>query len=130
MYSYVGKSWNEQYNCFSHFMDVQKNQFGVDDFDQMNDMPNVMDYGEALSFVENKENNSLNKLWEEVDKPQEGDAIIFGMGRVKFHIGTYVNVDFGGILHCTKAGGVAFTPMRALKQYNTSSNLILRHRRQ
>lgn len=126
MYNYLGKPWAHEYDCFRHFAQVQSEIYKRDKVLELPDLPDVLDYDGAKDYVSNHE--IVNELWEEVDSPEEGDAIIFGSDKLSFHVGTYVNEDGGGVLHCDHRQGVQFTSMRSYRMYGIKFQKILRYK--
>jgi len=125
MYQYFHKRWTPEYDCWAHFVEVQREEFGIHSFDNLMGIPKVLDYVGALNYVKN--NAVFKRHWQPVEKPKNGDAIVFGGGRLKFHIGTYLDCDTGGVLHCCESQGVTFTRWRAFVQMESDEEFILRH---
>lgn len=125
IYKYLNKPWTDTYDCFAHFVEVQSNEFGIEGIMSLDDLPAVLDYGAALAFAKN--NPQITDKWEHVEKLQEGDAVIFGIGPVKFHIGTYLEIDGGGVLHCG-LNGVVFHSMEKMKRRGTVIAMQLRYK--
>ena len=44
--------------------------------------------------------------WIEVSKPIEGDAVLMGKNARPSHIGVWIDVNYGRILHCVEGFGV------------------------
>jgi hypothetical protein len=126
LHDYIGKKWTYDYDCFVHFKEVQEKHYDVTTLNTLTHLPGVLDYGAALDYV--KEGAQVSANWYPVGKPQDGDAVVFGIGHIKFHIGTYLDIDTGGVLHCSQGTGVTFTTMRAFKQRNVKIQLVLRHK--
>lgn len=120
IYKYIGLKWTTSYNCFDHFVDVQESQFKVKCFEGLYDVPNFEDRAEALAYI--KTNPKLTK-WKEIhpNMAREGDAVLFGVEDVSFHIGTFVDsgtkgVDkHTGVLHCDKSCGVTLTGLLSIR---------------
>lgn len=104
---YLGERWTEEYNCFHFFAKIQKEIFGIEG---LLEDPTTPDYSHVGFVLENLDSLSIAKNWVEVDIPKEGDAVIFGVLGVSFHIGVYVVIDgAGGVLHSNKKGAVITT---------------------
>lgn len=116
---YIGLKWTNNYNCFDHFVDVQRGQFNVKGLDQLHDVPEFNERSEAFSYI--KKTKELSK-WKEIhpNMAREGDAVLFGIENVSFHIGTFVNSGKQGInkkkgvLHCDKKMGVTLTSLLSI----------------
>lgn len=124
---YLVKNWSEDYDCFAHFVEVQEKEFGITDIMTMEHLPEVLNYGDALKFAQT--NKQITDKWERVKVLQNGDAVVFGIGPIMFHIGTYVDIDGGGILHCDKGQGVTFNRMSVMKRMGAKISLKLRYKR-
>ena len=104
---YIGLPWEsgaqgpDSYDCMGFFRMVQRAHFGVQ-------VPIIIapDYedGAALAglFVRHEERSR----WLPVDAPAHGDAVLI---KKPMHIGTWIDVDGGGVLHCVRGAGVVFT---------------------
>lgn len=123
---YLKKRWTEEYNCFSHFCDVQENEYGVDSFDKLTGIENLKGMEDCVRYI--NEDETFNRFWEKVDHPKDGDAVFFQGGTIDFHVGTFVELDTGGILHCKINRGVMFTRWRTFKQLGIGGFIIMRNR--
>lgn len=70
---------------------------------------NIRDVMRALDNVE------LRSGWAEVQTPTHGDIAMLSHRKYPSHMGTYLDVDRGGILHVTHEGGVRFEPIPLLR---------------
>jgi len=46
--------------------------------------------------------------WAETSQPTDGDGVIMGPGKGADHIGVWLAIDGGGVLHCPRGHGVGF----------------------
>ena len=53
-------------------------------------------------------------LWQPVEQPAEGDAVLLAHNKYPSHVGIWVEVDGGGVLHCQAPMGVVFSRRDAL----------------
>lgn len=112
---YLWRKWSRTYDCFVHFAEVQTKEFNRKGLHELKDVPTIKSRRDALDYIEN--NVVVKGLWDIVDKPEHGDAVIFGSTTYQFHIGTYLATNAGGgVLHCTNAQGVVFTKLITFKQ--------------
>jgi len=100
---YIGKPWvSGDHDCWAFFREIQKKHFGIDvpliDIDSA-DLMKV-----AKRFRDDKERNHWNK----VEHPEDGDAVLMSHSKFPSHIGIWVDVDGGGVLHCQERTGVVF----------------------
>lgn len=123
---YLGKSWSEQYDCFSFFCEVQTKFFGVKGLYDLKNVPKVHEREKAMEYI----NNTLEvkNEWFPVIVPSEGDAALFG-DRTTFHIGVVTIMDGqNGIVHCTRKQGVIFNPISSFKRVGYIVDKFLRNR--
>lgn len=80
---------------------VQREHFGIA-------VPPVIapDYDDPTVLVNLFRTHEENYHWARVDAPKHGDAVII---HKPFHIGIYLDIDGGGVLHCVRGPGVIFT---------------------
>ena len=113
-FDYIGKPWKsggmgpKSFNCWGLVVDVYRRR-----------------YGKVLEIISVPENNlkaliyTINKHperqhWKTVSVPQEGDIALMRQSRYPIHVGLWVEVDGGGILHCIQGTGVVFQSLQAL----------------
>ena len=105
--SYIGLPWEagaqgpSSYDCWGFFRKVQAQHFGID-------VPLVIapDYDDPTVLVSLFRTHEENQRWACVTQPRHGDAVII---HKPFHIGIWLDVDGGGVLHCMRGAGVVFT---------------------
>jgi len=106
---YIGLPWSEgaegpdAFDCYGLFRVVQRNYFGID-------MP---PFGEVnrenlLSVIRAIRRNPENRLWEKIGAPEEGCLVKMAKADTPDHLGIWIDVDGGGVLHSTRAHGVCF----------------------
>jgi hypothetical protein len=61
-----------------------------------------------------------------VDFPQDGDIVEMGSAKDMWHVGIWLDVDNGGILHSVQGVGVVFTQARHLKMLGWSQVIYWR----
>jgi hypothetical protein len=54
--------------------------------------------------------------WQAVDDACEGDCVLMRQARYPVHVGVWVDVDGGGVLHCVQGHGVIFQSLSDLQQ--------------
>lgn len=104
---YIGTPWvagaqgPEAYDCMGFFRHLQREHFGIE-------VPSIIapDYEDASVLVALFGTHPERKRWVQIDKPEHGCASII---RTPLHIGTWLDVDGGGVLHCVRGIGVIFT---------------------
>lgn len=96
----------EAYDCMGLFTTVQKRHFGID-------LPEIFaaDYNDEQAIVEAFNHDEFGR-WRKVEHPRNGDAVMI---RRPMHIGVWLDISGGGVLHSTQGAGVIFTPARNWK---------------
>lgn len=105
---YIGLPWvagaqgPNQFDCMGFFRHVQGLHFGID-------VPSIVapDVDDASSLVALFGRHPERKRWALEPTPTHGCAVII---RRPLHIGTWLGIDGGGVLHCVRGIGVVFTP--------------------
>jgi len=90
-----------EYNCATLFRHVQREQYGRE----------VPFFGPEPS---REELRALLTGWVEVDKPVDGDAVTAWYGG-QLHIGTWLTVDGGKVLHTSPGAGGSCLSLRELE---------------
>ncbi len=109
-FDYIGTPWTRDGNdCWQFFRRVQAERFGrvIPAFDMASHRAVVC----ARAVAENPERAN----WRPVDRPQEGDAVLMAHASPATHIGLWIDVDGGGVLHCLNGPGVVFQKPAQLK---------------
>lgn len=104
---YIGIPWvagaqgPDTYDCMAFFRHIQGEHFGVQ-------VPQIIapDYNNAKVLVGLFRTHEERSHWPVVETPKHGDAVVV---RHPLHIGTWLDLDGGGVLHCVEGIGVIFT---------------------
>lgn len=104
---YIGIPWEagmqgpDAYDCMGFFRFLQKKHFQID-------VPEIIapDYDDPTVLVSLFAAHPERKRWVQIPKPEHGCAVIV---RKPLHIGTWLDLDGGGVLHCVRGCGVVFT---------------------
>lgn len=101
----AGAQGPEAYDCMSFFRLLQKEHFGIE-------VPMVIapDYDDPNSLADLMRGHEERHRWSRISQPNHGCAVIVHR---PMHIGTWLDVDGGGVLHCVKGIGVIFTNERS-----------------
>lgn len=110
-FEYIGDQWSApDHDCWGFFRRVQRDRFG-------RDIPAVaVDAFNRRACAQAVESNPEREQWVATDSPQEGDAVLLAHARHPSHVGLWIDVDGGGVLHCIRGTGVVFQPVKSLKQ--------------
>jgi cell wall-associated NlpC family hydrolase len=114
-FEYIGRPWvnggqgPDNFDCWGFFRFVQLNHFGyeVPTYDvNANDFRTV-----ANTIMEADE----RVKWEASALPTEGCAVLMAHSKYPSHVGVWLDVDGGGVLHCVRGEGVVFSALSSLK---------------
>jgi hypothetical protein len=111
---YIGKPWvvasdgPEAYDCWGLVVEIHR-RF----------------YGRTLEIIPVEENNLKalirtidahpeRKRWDTIRKPKESDIALMRQSRHPIHVGIWLDVDGGGILHCIQGSGVVYQNLLSL----------------
>ena len=111
---YIGRPWvagargPESFDCWGFFLWVQRAHFG-------RDLPEIPVDALNLRCVLTTFRDHPERLrWDPVSAPQQGDAVLMRQARHPMHVGVWLDVDGGAILHCAQSAGVVFQNMTSL----------------
>lgn len=104
---YIGTPWTagaqgpDTFDCMGFFKHLQGKHFGIE-------VPAIIapDYDDPSVLVPLFGQHPERANWTRIDKPEHGCAVIVHR---PMHIGTWLDVDGGGVLHCVRGPGVIFT---------------------
>lgn len=112
---YLGQPWVSGTNdCFAFFRRVQRVHFARDvpfynvDADDLRDTLRAFDV------------NPERGNWVETQVPEDGDAVLMSQNRRPSHVGLWLDLNGGGVLHCVKGSGVIFSRRDHLQQMGYS----------
>jgi len=107
---YIGDAWiNGDHDCWGFFRRVQAEQFGLD-------LPRIdVDACSALICRRAFASNAERDRWLAVEVPAEGDAVLMGKNKRPAHVGVWIDVDGGAVLHCVEHAGVVVQNRPALR---------------
>jgi cell wall-associated NlpC family hydrolase len=105
----LGGDGIEGCDCWGLFRLIQSNQFGreipalpdIDGFDISID-PTLKGSLTNMKVV----GQERRTHWAEVLEPMEGDAVMMSHSRYPSHVGVWVELRGGAVLHCTQGAGV------------------------
>lgn len=105
--SYIGIPWEAgaqgpaSYDCMAFFRHIQGKHFNVD-------VPAIIapDYEDPMALSALFSNHEERQRWVSISKPEHGCAV---MVRRPMHIGVWLDIDGGGVLHCVRGAGVVYT---------------------
>lgn len=113
---YIGLKWEsgaagpEKYDCHNLVLEIQKDFYGKI-------LPDVEVNASSLYDVVKK--ISKDKVWEQfekLNKPEDGCIVKMFTAENPNHIGVYVDIDGGGVIHSLKDIGIIFDSVFTLKK--------------
>lgn len=124
---YVGTPWVkggndlDGFDCWGFVRYVQKKHFGIL-------VPIIdVDAHNIRAVMKAFKTNPELKKWERIDKPVDGSAVLLSQATNPSHVGVWINVDGGGLLHCVQGMGVIFSTLRNLQNAGWSNIRYYEH---
>lgn len=114
--SLIGLPWRsgatgpDAYDCWGLAQAVQARLF----LRQLPSFPHV-DAENVRAVVREIATSSHRKQWMRADGPSHGSLVELSSGRHPYHVGVYLDVDGGGILHSQNPAGVCFDRIATLE---------------
>lgn len=104
-----GAEGPDSFDCWGLVKVVQKRLFG-------RDLPSIRINAEDLrEVIREVATTSARAPWTRCLLPVHGGIVEMTSGRHPFHVGVYLDIDSGGILHCERNAGVCFDRIVALE---------------
>lgn len=95
------------FNCWGLLHHIQNTYFGVN-------LP-IAPIGDAVACLDLFESGVHGGLWSKLEQPEHGAGALLRGGNSP-HVGIYLDIDGGGILHALENVGVIFTPVWQLRK--------------
>ena len=100
-----GETWS--FHCWAFVRHIQKQHFG-------RELPAIPNPEDVLAIARGFRDHPERSRWELVTLPAEGDCVLMRQARYPIHVGVWLDVDSGGVLHCSDGVGVTFQGMSSL----------------
>ncbi len=116
---YIGKPWvlgtsgPDTFDCWGLVRAVLADRFGIAVPAVV--IPACSGLAVVREAQEQFAHNPELARWQPVATPREGDAVLMSAARDPWHVGLWLAVDGGGVLHCLEGAGVIFSKPVALK---------------
>lgn len=119
---YIGREWiNREHDCWAFTRLIQLNHYG-------RDLPLIdIDAGDVASCVRAFTAHPEKQNWVAIDAPIDGDVLLMSQNKQPTHVGVWLEIDGGGVLHCIEKGGVIFTKRRDLSHLGYNLIQFYRH---
>lgn len=98
------------FDCWTFTQHIQKILWSR----QLADAP-LPESGNIRELVRIIKYHNEHKNWRVVDRPVHSGLVELSCSRHPHHIGTWLDIDGGGLVHCDGPAGVTFDPLIALK---------------
>ena len=124
---YIGLPWEagtcgpDKYDCMSLVVHIQSEHFGITMADIV-----VPDYGNEQGIAELMSGHVELENWERVNKPKHGDVVF--LKKPRRHFGVWLDIDGGGVLHCTTEINTVFSKDSAWHVSGFGRRIYYRHR--
>jgi len=116
---YLGKPWvlgtsgPDTYDCWGLVRAVLREQFTIDVPAII--VPDCAGLAVVREAMAQFQHHPELQRWQPVAAPRHGDGVQMSAARTPWHVGIWLDVDGGGVLHCLEGAGVIFTPPAALR---------------
>ncbi len=103
--AYIGRPWAadgeglDSFHCWALVRHVQRERFG-------RDLPVIPNPDDLLTIARRFRDHPERRRWDLVDTPEEGDCILMRQARYPVHVGVWLEVDGGKVLHVVRDKGV------------------------
>ena len=111
--TYIGIPWSpdgegpDTYHCWAFVRHIQKQYFG-------RKLPGIPNPEDVLAIARGFRDHPERRRWELATTAIEGDCVLMRQARYPIHVGVWLGVDDGGVLHCSQEAGVAFQTLNSL----------------
>jgi cell wall-associated NlpC family hydrolase len=95
------------FNCWEFVRMVQSRHFG-------RALPDIANPEDVLVMGRTFRDHPERRRWDKVELPAVGDCVLLRRSRHPIHVGVWLDVNCGGILHCSQESGVVFQRPDAL----------------
>lgn len=124
---YLGKPWEsgaqgpDSFNCWGLVRTVAKAHFGFE--------PPLIVIDESIGSAVRAafRTHPAHAQYQCVTHPIAGDIVEMGSAKDMWHVGIWLDVDGGGILHSVQGVGVVYTQTRHLKMLGWSRTIFWRY---
>lgn len=113
---YIGLPWinggggESGYDCWALVRQVQREHYG-------RDLPAIhVDAGDLAALGAAFARHPERARWRRVEAPQDGDCVLTHKGAHADHVGVYLDLDGGRILHSVRGSGVVCTALPVLRR--------------
>ncbi|MBF0355951.1 MAG: C40 family peptidase [Alphaproteobacteria bacterium] len=104
-FAYIGLPWSAtgdgpgSFHCWALVRHVQKERFG-------RDLPAIPNPEDLFAIAKHFRDHPERRRWAMAETPQEGDCVLMRQARYPVHVGIWLSVDGGKVLHAIQGLGV------------------------
>lgn len=127
----IGKPWvagsdgPDEFDCWGLLAWVYRQHLGI----ELNRPPGL-DVHQIRSAAAEILKAQAERLWIDVKRPEPFDAVGMGHGHMITHVGVWLPIDAGTVLHCSRPqGGVVMQPPASLRQQHLQLTFWRWHKR-
>jgi cell wall-associated NlpC family hydrolase len=112
--AYIGKPWcvaadgPDAFDCWGLVVDIQRQHYGR----TLEIIPVEQD--NLRQLIRTIETHPVRQDWQPTNTPNEGDVVLLRQSRHPIHVGVWLDVDGGGVLHAERQSGVVFQEQHSL----------------
>lgn len=113
---YIGLPWSaqgegpESFHCWAFVRHVQAAHFA-------RVLPEIPNPEDVLALARAFRDHPERRRWVSVPRPADGDCVLLRQARYPVHVGVWLDIDGGGVLHCERIDGVVFQRVAALAMH-------------
>ena len=112
---YIGRPWKcaaagpDAFDCWGLVVDIHRRFYNR----HLTIIP--VEENNLKALIQTIDKHPERQYWKSVTSPCEGDIALMRQSRHPIHVGIWLDVDGGGILHCAQASGVVFQDLNNLR---------------
>lgn len=106
---YIGQPYKAGFfDCWGLVRKIYADEFGIN-------LPRFpVDVDNLRQLIKTVKEKSNSNLWLELKQPEEGSIVLLRQSRHPIHVGLWLNVDGGGVLHNERTMGTIFQDIHSL----------------
>jgi hypothetical protein len=113
-FDYIGKPWEVasagpgSYDCWGLVVEIHK-RFHNRDLQIIS-----VEENNLRELIQTIDSHPERAFWDVIHNPMEGDIALMRQSRHPIHVGIWLDVDGGGMLHSMQGAGVIFQNLQSL----------------
>jgi hypothetical protein len=114
-FDYIGKPWKvaadgpDAFDCWGLVVEIHRRFFNR----KLDIIP--VEENNIKALIRTIDAHPERRRWDVVNSPREGDIALMRQSRHPIHVGVWLDVDGGGMLHCAQNCGVIFQTLHNLQ---------------